>query len=162
MTPIQHSATHSLNTVLEYVTLADAASSTNQCNVPGQAGRTRELGRPVSGSSNTVFSTSCFAAPVATNTTRAAWLITGSVSVMRRAGGLGLSSIGATQPVVSLRSAWPGKSEAVCPSGPMPSIITSNTGNRAESFEAKDRMSCDSYSLQQKIHLHERQCCTST
>ena len=60
-------------------------------------------------------------------------------------GGLGESTIGAIQRSSSLSNAWPGKSDAVCPSGPIPRRIKSKMGNRAESLDANSWMRSFSY-----------------
>jgi len=59
-------------------------------------------------------------------TSRAAW-IDGSVNVSRIGGGLGEPRT-ATTGRSSYSAGMPGNSDATCPSGPMPSISTSNEG----------------------------------
>lgn len=132
--------------VFAYLTLAEAASSTNQYNCPCAAGRTLDAGREcLAGSSMISARISCLAPPVATNATLLAWLITGYVSVILLGGGFGEPSKGATHRSSSANNGWSGNNEAVCPSGPRPSKIRSKTGNRAESFDANPRISCFSY-----------------
>lgn len=136
---------YSLRGVLGYSTFEEAASSTNQYTWPGVMGRTLDAGRPCSGWSRTVLRVSALFAPLATNATRTAWLMTGNVSVVRRGGGLGESVMYATQRSSSERRACPGKSDAVCPSGPTPSRMRSKMGKRAESLFANSRMRSFSY-----------------
>lgn len=88
---------------------------------------------------------SALSSPTTTNTTRAAWFMTGYVNVMRLGGGFGLSSMYATQRSSSVSSSWPGKRDAVWPSGPTPRRIRSKIGNRAELRWANSRISSFSY-----------------
>jgi hypothetical protein len=68
-------------------------------------------------------------------TTSRAAFSTGKVSVMRFGGGLGESVIEATCFPCSSSRGWPGKREAVCPSGPMPSRMASKcTGSLLACF----------------------------
>ena len=59
---------------------------------------------------------------------------------MRRAGGLGESEIVATQQPLSSRSACPGKSDAVCPSGPIPSTTQSSVGGAPGAVLTPERL----------------------
>ena len=64
-------------------------------------------------------------------------LMTGMEKVMRSGGGLGDPSMGSTQaPSRAAVCGQLGNSDATCPSGPMPSRITSNMGSPAVQHNA--------------------------
>lgn len=66
--------------------------------------------------------------PLIGNRHTLALLISGYVMVIRSGGGFGESAIGAINRLVSFSNGWPGNSEQVCPSGPMPNSNRSNCG----------------------------------
>ena len=70
---------------------------------------------------------SALPSPEARNHTAAERLRAPKVSVMRSGGGLGESRTYVATASSTSRAGWPGKSEAQWPSGPMPSMSTSNS-----------------------------------
>ncbi len=82
-------------------------------------------------------SASRFSAPVASSSVRRAARTTGSVSVMRSGGGFGEPRTGATGARLTSSTGWPGNSEHVCPSGPMPSRTMSRTASGTCSSSAR-------------------------
>ncbi len=98
---------------------------------PARATRGGGRATPAAGNlarSSASFMTAAFDSPSAITITRSALVSIGSVSVSRRGGGLGASTIGRTSSCSSDRAACPGKSEATCPSGPTPSRTRSRRG----------------------------------
>src|SRR5436190_1571959 len=85
-----------------------------------------DAGVPRSGPARTRASAGALSAPVTSSISRCEAFSAGSVSVIRSGGGFGESSSPATRSLES-SSGWPGNSDAVCPSGPMPLSVRSIT-----------------------------------
>lgn len=126
------------------LTPSTAALSTNQLHLSPAPSLTNAQGSPAP-SSKIFFKISFLPEPVATKATLTPCVTTGKLSVMRFGGGLGESSIGATQASVSRSRACPGNKLQVWPSGPQPSRSRSKMGSLTESRLANDLTSSCSY-----------------
>nr|ACN30969.1 unknown [Zea mays] len=108
-----------------------AALSVNQVNSPScsTAISTGSRSDEVCLSESAFCTAAAFPAPVTTIATYADELITGNVNVILSGGGFGESLMYVTHLSFSLTRGWPGKRDAMWPSGPIPRSWRSNLGN---------------------------------
>src|SRR3954447_21866649 len=115
--------------------IAQPPSAAASATISSRSRASSDDGISGSGPARTRASMSAFCSPVTTMRIRLASLSLPSVSVIRSGGGLGESGTQTAMPVAS-SCGWPGKSEAVCPSGPMPCSARSITVSPSSSAYA--------------------------